>query len=152
MQPASHRAYGPAAADEVTYDTRFSDFWTAEYYKRFDLVAFSAVGGVKTNAGDLARIVKAERPKVIEALSEGNRSILRGYDCSKFMECYGALGAVVSDGERQVNVWRGNLVGSASMLVIAPNGAAIVWLGSGWTPTQQSRDERVFRAWLHHLD
>lgn len=142
---------GPYAADEVVYDTRYSDFWGADYWRHFDFPALSSAAGLRTNATDLARMIAAEKVSIQQFLPLANQFALKGQDCSKFMRCYGLLGAHFDDGRQRANIWRGNLVGSASMVVFLENGAVLVWLGAGAGPQQARHDEHMFRRWLAHM-
>lgn len=142
---------GPLTPDELEYDTRFSDFWSSNYWKRFDLRAFSAAGGLKITATDFARVIHAEREPLSHYLTEASKHVLPGQDCSVFMRCYVPMGAFFNNDKQRAHVWRGSLVGSASMLIISSSGAALVWLGGGETPGQLDRDERMFRRWIAHM-
>jgi D-alanyl-D-alanine carboxypeptidase len=142
---------GPYSEDEPQYDTRFENFYTRDYWKRFDFYAFSAEGGLKTSARTLLQIVKEQGASLSISLAFANQYVLKSVNCSIFMQCYSLLGSYYDDGSNRANVWRGNLIGSASMLIVKEDGTALAWLGAGQSPTQYRDDEKMFRFWLQHM-
>lgn len=142
---------GPYSEDEPQYDMRFENFYTRNYWKRFNFVAFSAAGGMKTNARALLQTVKEKGPGLRASFAFSNQYVLEGGDCSVFMRCYSLLGSYYEADGKRANVWRGNLIGSASMLIVKDDGTALAWLGAGQSPAQYRDDEKMFSFWLRHM-
>ncbi|GEM_PF-6327675 len=96
-------------------------------------------------------MVGAQYPQLSKYLAFANTYILPGTDCSKFMRCYSLMGSYFEADGRKANVWRGNLVGTAAMLIVKEDGTALAWLGGGGSPQQYQDDERMFLFWLKNM-
>lgn len=142
---------GPYISAEPRYDMRFRDDLSENYWKLFDFQALSSSMGLMSSATGLLDIVRTEYPRLRTYLALANQYVLPGVDCSKFMQCYSMLGSYYDENGLQANVWRGNLVGTAAMLVIKADGTALAWLGAGGSPAQYQDDERMFSFWLRHM-
>lgn len=142
---------GPYAEDEPFYDVRFRNYLTKDYWRLFDFQALSSSMGFQTSAKGLMKMVGAQYPRLGKYLAFANTYVLPGTDCSKFMQCYSLMGSYFEAEGRHANVWRGNLVGTAAMLIVKEDGTALVWLGGGGSPQQYKDDERMFSFWLRHM-
>ncbi|GGB97376.1 hypothetical protein GCM10007205_03340 [Oxalicibacterium flavum] len=142
---------GPYSKEEPKYDIRFENLFSENFWKSYDFSALSAAAGMRISAMELINIVKAERAHLKEYLAFANQYILPGVDCGKFMKCYSLMGSYYSANGRHANVWRGNMIGTAAMLIVMDDGSALAWLGGGQSPTQYRDDEKMFSFWFENM-
>lgn len=137
---------GPYLSNEVDYDFRHEEFYTKDYYKRFDFKAASAAAGLSGNAIDLALSVKEMAGRhPLNILSDQADEC----DSSKMRDCFGlAVYKYQPFGSNlAVFVQDGLLPGNQTFAWVDSNGGVLVWLGGGKPLNALDKRER-FYSWL----
>ncbi|WP_091852305.1 serine hydrolase domain-containing protein [Marinobacter segnicrescens] len=122
---------GPFRADEVEYDFRFENFYTDNYYDKFDFPALSSAAGLSGSARDLAVFVSSSLDA--EPLTVLDGDMESGCDPKENQACYGygVYRYQPNKEEMPLFIHSGKLPGNPSAIVVDPEGGVLVWLGAG---------------------
>jgi D-alanyl-D-alanine carboxypeptidase len=124
---------GPYVQSEPAYDFRHENFFSSSYYKMLDFQSLSSSAGLLGSAVGLTQAINLVMRQ--EPLSIIDGSATHGCEPGAVQSCYG-YGTYLYQKAAQPKIFAhdGKLPGATSVVMIAPTGGILVWLGAGVSP------------------